>query len=262
MKHTIQLILFLTVFVFFFLPACGGQRPAEVTTESNADHLVKFDENGIAVLRGQISGGGFSANTSGKTREAIQIFIPVKVEGIKTRITIPFLIRPESEFSSSMTSQTMTVREYNIYHPFDQVTDAFPRNAWAEITFRKNGAEFEAISFHEVIRKFSFFQTRSSIDGVFSTDPFSQGTVSGCFRYSSLPPGSRKPDYWMLEVPVDIHGVKAIINLEIRSAPHTRVITSNGVVALDSGFSWGNSVLIQFTRKGNRLIADQITVFH
>jgi hypothetical protein len=261
MKHTTRLNLCLAIATFCLLSSCGGQASAPVTTAPNADSLVSFDENGNGLLHGIISSGGFAANATGKTRETIQLRIPAKVEGIKTTLTITFTLRPETEFSSSLTSQTMTVRDFNVYHAFDMVTKMFPPQAWAEVAFQKNNAEFEAVSFHEITQPSPIFQRRARVDGVFSTNFSSQGTLIGSFRQASIPYGTQRPDWWLLEVPVQIQGVKAIVDLTIQRGPDTQILTSKGIVPVDSGFAWGDGVIVEFTRKGDELIANQITVF-
>jgi hypothetical protein len=256
MKRITQLILFLTLFSFPLLPACAEQP--SITTPPNADHMVKFDGSGIAVLQGQLSGGSLDANSTGQPREVIWLNIPAKVEKIETSIRLALTVRPETELASSLASRT-TAREYNIFHPNAGIYHAFPPGAQIEVTFRKKDAEFEAVSFQEIKEKSALFPKRVTVAGVFSTDLLSQGTVQGSFTQAL-----NKNDgtiVWTLSVPIRVQGINAEVMLPVQSTQGTQVVTPNGMVPAGSSFSW-ESVQIQFTRKGDTLIANQIKATH
>ncbi len=255
MKRTTQLILFLAIFSFSLLPACGEQPS---TTSPNGDHLVKFNKNGVAVLRGRYWSGSLDTATTAGANETMNILTLVKVEGMDAGASIPFVLHDDTKLLSSQLSSPTTLREYHIFHPASPVTDAFPRNAFLEITFVKKDAQFEAVSIQDVAQKPSLFQTKPAIDHVFSTDVFSKGTLNGSFTQALHQQGGTV--IWTTSIPIDVQGIQAAVILEIHSTPNTLVVTSKGSVPADSEFPWGDSVQIQFTRKGSTLIADQITV--
>src|SRR5262245_11264988 len=82
MSHIARFILFLTILESALLSACGVPSSTGAAAPPNADQLVTFNTEGIAVVRGYVSGGSFSSKAS-----IIKIDIPTKVEGIKTNMT-------------------------------------------------------------------------------------------------------------------------------------------------------------------------------
>jgi hypothetical protein len=253
MKQTTQLFLLLTIFGFALLPACGAQ-PVTGNIAPNADHLVKFNKDGFAQLRGRVRSGGFTTDTSVTLNESINIAIPVKVEGIETGLIVPFVLSFETEFSSSTTQQT-NVRAYHSAHPTSAVQAAFPASALVDVTFRKKDTVFEAVAIHEVTKK-PLFQKQPAIDQVFSTDLFSQATIKGDITQALT---KQEGDItWLVSIPITMQGIQVAVLLSIDSAPDTQVITSNGSVPV-SDTPWHN-LQIQFTRKGDLLIADQLIV--
>jgi hypothetical protein len=251
MKQTTQLLLLLAIFGFALLPACGAQ-PATGTTTPNADHLVKFNKDGIAQLRGRIRSGGFTTDTSVTLNESIDIAIPVKVEGIETGLIVPFVLGFETEISSSTTQQT-NVQAYHSIHPTSAVYAAFPASALVDVTFRKKDTVFEAVAIHEVTKK-PLFQKKPAIDQVFSTDLFSQATIRGDITQALT--RQEGEITWLVSMPITMQGNQVAVLLSIDSTPNTQVITSNGAVPV-SDTPWHN-LQIKFTRKGDLLIADQI----
>jgi hypothetical protein len=251
MNRIAKLILFLMIVSLSLLSACG-ESPS--TTPPNGDHLVKFGKNGVAVLRGHYWSGTIDASAN----ETMNIVTPVKVEGIEAGLSVPFIVRDDTKILSSQMTSPTTVREYHIFHPSSSLDNAFPRGALLEVSFVKGDTQFEIASIQDVTQKPSLFQKSPSIDHLFSIDISSKSALNGSFTQAL-----NKTDgtvIWTTSIPIPVQGVQAAVILQIHSAPNTQVITSKGIVSADSGFSWGDGVQIQFTRKGDQLIADQVTV--
>lgn len=261
MKRTLQFLLFPMIAGIFLLAACGGQAPATPGTLPNADHLVTFDENGMAVLRGTLNGGSFGPDTSQGLKENIYFFMPAKVQGIDSQIRIDLPLRFETEFSSSQHALS-TVREYHIFHPYDHIQNAFPASVQVDLTFRKTDSGVEVISIHEVSPGFTLFKRKAAVEGVISTDVFSEG-VLGARTHSGelgLTDSSGSIVYFNLHAPITIQGIPATVVLQFYSDTDTQIITRKGVVfSRDQGTFPHGFVTVKFTRQGNKLIAHQIT---
>ena len=248
MKRIPNIILFLTLFSFFLLSACNRQT----STTPTANHLVEFNKDGIAVIRGHLLSGGFDIDTSMELNESLEITIPAEVDGIEASVVISFPLRFETEISSSLTPKT-NVRDYHDANPFSTASSAFPNKALVDITFLKEDAMFETIAIHEITQD-DASQSIAVIDGVFSTNLFSKGTLRG--RVKDLKQDEASV-IWMVSITIDIQGVEATVLLPIHCTPDTQII-SNGDVPLTLVNPWGN-VQIQFTRKGDTLTAHQVT---
>ena len=256
MKGITKFIFILIILSVSLLSGCSSGQATDVTTPPNADHLAKFNKDEFAVLRGYFAGGGYAPpSQNGNLKEDITLAVPVKVDGIKTSIAVPFTLRFETEILSSMTTQT-NVREYHKANPFAHVSTSFPSGALLEVTFAKKGGVFEAISIHEVNESFTLFQIMPVIKNVVSTDFLSRGRVVGSVTQKGQ---TREGEVtWMVAIPIKVHDIQANIFLLFQSAPDTQVITSTGVVPSTSHFSWEH-IEIEFSRNGDRLIAHQIT---
>jgi hypothetical protein len=261
MKRTLQLISFLTILGVFLLSACGGQAPSVPGALPNADHLVTFDENGLAVLRGTFNGGGFGTDTSQGLKENIHFYIPAKVQGIESQIMIDLPLRFETEFSSSLHALS-TVREYHIFHPYDHIQNAFPSGAQVDVTFRKKDAGVDVISMHEASPGFTLFKRKAAVDGVLSTNAFSEGVLAARTGGGVL--GSTDANnsimYFNFHAPITIQGIPATVVLRFYTAPDTQIITRKGAILSRDAATYPHGLLtIKFTRQGNKLIARQIT---
>jgi len=251
MKQKTKFILFLIIFNLSLLTACGGQQSTNVTAQPNADHVVKFNEEGIAVLRGYISGGYFKPSSNPRYNTYIRLDVPAKVQGIDAKLAIPFTVISKTIISSSVVSET-DVEGYHIHHPGSDVFGAFPSHPLVEVTFLKKGTEFEVLSIHEVRQKFNLFQKKAVIDNVFSESMFvgsihlSKKDSTGAFVW------------WNVSIPIDVQGIQSGVVLVVHSAPDTTLITPKGVVPLTGNFS-GDHMQVQFTRWGDKLTASQIT---
>jgi hypothetical protein len=242
MKHITLFILLLIIVSL----ACGAQPSAGIPTPLNADHLVEFNEAGVAVLRGAPSGG-----THSSTKNTIDVSIPVKVEGIQAFIVVPFNMGSETEILSSQVSKT-TVREYLNSNSRATPLDAFPRLAKVEVTFLKKGTAFETASVHEIEQGFDLLQKQEVLENVFiKDDVVKQDVLIGSIyqEYKQMDGVTT----WLVSVPISIHGVEAAVILPVDSATDTQINTSNGEVP------YFDSVRIEFTRSGDKLTARQIT---
>ena len=250
MKVTNKLISSILIISFSLLSACGGGQSATSTNPPNADHIVVFDANGIATLRGHIRSGGASA-----TKNTFIIEIPVKADKIKSNLSVTINLPNTTEISLSQTSHT-NIREYLIFNNGSTPMDIFPLGTLVDISFQKKGKTFEAVSVREVNGNPSIFQTRPNIRNVFPILSASQGKVAAHIYTSSVIDGV--PVYWGVYIPIFIHGVESTVTVRVYPSADTQVTTSDGVVSMNSRDPWGD-VIIEFTREGNKLFARQIT---
>jgi hypothetical protein len=254
MKHTTKFILFLIIFSLFLLTACGGQQSTDATTPPNADHLVKFNEEGIAVLRGYFSQGQQNPPSNGKPNMFIRVDINAKVDGIKGSIRVPFTMLYETVLSFSTVQQT-TLREYMSSTPWYDIT--FPNYSLVDVAFRKNGTEFEALSVQEVVQKFTLFKKWENIDGLFHKDASGQLVAGGSFEQAYMDSDGTVTS-WVFNTPIQMQGIQAEVILGVESVPSTRIINSQGTFDRTAGNHLG-LVQIVYTRRGSRMIAKEIT---
>lgn len=245
-----RIIVFILVWMvnIALLSGCGGQAPAVTPT---ADHLVEFDEQGIAMLRGYVASG---TSTPGKG-ETISIDVPVKMDGMDVAVNVPFNVKRETIISSTTTKQT-DVLEYLSFHQGASAYEAFPINALVEVTLRNTGTAFEAISMHEVKQRFSLFRNSPKIDPVFTMENFAQGTLSG--HVSQSIQQNDGTVLWKVSTPVMMHGNQASVIVWVQSAPDTKVITTAGNTVMVKDVR--EDVQVRFTRSRNTLTAHQVTI--
>ena len=249
MKGITKIILLLTLFSYSLLPACGKQIANE-NIPPNADHLIALDQNGVGTLRGNLSGGSFSAKAT-----IVFLSVPVKVDGISSNISVPINLRADTEISSSLTTNN-TVREYLTFHKGSSILDAFPSQTLVDVTIHKTGIVFEATAIHEAGKKFALFEQQPKVENVIVTNNLSQGTIIG-----SIKQGSKTLEgevSWWVSLPIEMNGVKVQIPILVYATPDTQIITKDGVVPYTSRFSW-DQVKIEFTRSGDTLTARTIT---
>lgn len=254
MKGIIKSIFILTILSFSLLSACSGGQSADVPP--NADHLVQFNEAGIAVIRGPIESSAWHQPANGRYDEKINIAIPIKVDGIKASLTIPIVISYDTEIASSQVPKT-TVREHLIFHPRSYVAEVFRNTPLLEVTFRKNGTVFEAVSIKEVEKKPQLFQTQGTINGFFQKDSYGRPIAGGSIS-QAMKDVDGSALYWMLSAGIPAHGVNANVIVQVKSTPETKITTSQGTFNRTTDFDW-SLVQIVYTRRGGKMIAKEIT---
>lgn len=245
-----RIILFILVWMvnITLLSGCGGQVPAVTPT---ADHLVEFDEQGIAVLRGNVASG---STTPGKG-ETISIDVPAEMDSMDVVVNVPFHVKGDTLISSATTKQT-DVLEYLSFHQGASAYEAFPMSALVEVTFRNTGTGFEAISIHEVKQSFSLFRNTPKIDPLFTMENFAAGTLSGHISQSFQQNDGTV--LWVVSMPITIQGHQASVNVWVQSAADTRVIKAGGNLGMTKDVR--GDVQIRFTRSRDILTAHEVTL--
>jgi hypothetical protein len=230
------------------LSGCGSQSPSATPT---ADHLVEFDEQGIAVLRGQVASG---TGALGKG-ETISIDVPVEMDDMDVVVNVPFHLQRDTIISSTTTKQT-DVLEYLSFNTGASASNAFPISALVEVTFRNAGTAFEAISIHEVEKGFSLFQRKPQIDPLFTMENFAAGTLSGHISQSIQQ--NDGTILWRVGIPIMMQGNQASVIVWVQSAPDTEVISTGGNIVMLKDVR--GDVQIRFTRSKNVLTAHEVTI--
>lgn len=247
MKRTAIFVLILMVSVAL-LSGCGGQVPAATPT---ANHLVEFNEQGIATLRGYVVSDA-GALPKGET---ISIDVPVKMDGMDVAVNVPFRVKNDTIVSSTATKQT-DVLEFLSFHQGAAIYEAFPTNALVEVTFLKTGTAFEAISVHEVEQGFRLFNSTPKIEPLFPMPNFAEGELSGHISQSSQQ--SDGTILWRVAVPIMMQGRQASVMVLVQSALDTEVVNTGGNIVMLEDVS--GDVQIRFTRSKNALTAHQVTI--
>jgi len=245
MKRIAQ-ILILIVGVSL-LAGCGGSNEAA----ANADGLAEFNEQGIAVLRGNLAG---SSTSAGRDSETVRVEVPVKMDGMDVVVSVPFQLPRNAIIASSLTKQT-DVLEYLSFNKSSSVFNAFPDYALVDVTFRKQAGVFVAISVVEAEKGFSLFSREPELAPVFSMDNFSQGSLQGRITEAYQDNGGLL--LWKIAVPTSMQGLPVDVVLPVYAAADTQVVnTGDTIVTLDR---ISGNVQIDFTRRGDELTAHQIT---
>jgi len=257
MRQTTKLILFLIIVNIFLLTACGGGTVVEGAPPS-ADHIVTFNADGIAVLRGYLNGGFMNPPSNGRPNMVIFVNVPAKVDGIKGSVRIPVTMLYETVVSSSTVNQR-DLRDYLIFNPSSSVFTIFKSRGrvLVEATFRKNGAAFEAVSVHEVKEKFTLFKKWSIIDGLFHKNASGQLVAGGEFQQAHKDADGTVQS-WVFQAPIQVQGVQTEVILGVQSTPSTRIINSQGTFDRTAEAYLG-LVQIIYTRRGGSMIAKEIT---
>lgn len=255
MKHATKFILFLIIFNIFLLTACGGQQSTDATAQPNLDYLVQFNADGSAVLRGYYFDGHSTPPSNGRPNMFFTLHLPAKVDGIKSSISIPFTLLYETVVSSSTVKQT-DVQRYFISNPDSYMFYIFRNRPLVEVTFRKNGTEFEALSIHEVAENFTLFQKQVNIDGLFYKDTSSQWIAMGSIDYNNNR-NSIEEISWEFSRPIPMQGIEAEVIVEVESTPDTKIVTSQGTFERTPNVDM-DLVQIVYTRKGGRMIAKEV----
>lgn len=229
------------------LSGCGAGSSETPT----ADHLVDFDEQGIAVLRGYLVRGTSTPDNS----EAISIDVPVKMDSMDAALNVPFRVIKETIIASTLIKQT-DVLEYLSFHRGAAISEAFPTNALVEVTFRSTGTDFIAVSIEEVREGFRLFNSTPKIDPPFTMQNFAAGTLNGHISQSL-----RQSDgtiLWRVSMPILMQGNEVFAVVWVESAPDTEVISKGGNIVMLPDVT--GDVQISFTRSRNVLTAHQVTI--
>jgi hypothetical protein len=234
-------ILGLTMISMSLLGGCG----TGASTAPNADHLFEFNDAGYGVLRGNVAGG-----TAGET---LSINVPVKMDDMSVAVNVPFKLSRETMLTSSLIDK-MDVIEYLSFNKGSSAYKAFPASALVDVTFRRTGDSFEAVSIIEVDGK-PLFQRTPKVATVLDMEGFLRGSLQGQIAESF--PQDDGSMLWTVDIPIPMQGTTAAVRLPVRAALDTEVISSGDtILALEN--VRGN-VQIEFTRDGDILEARSVT---
>ncbi|MFT3892152.1 MAG: hypothetical protein QM730_11005 [Anaerolineales bacterium] len=248
MKRTIQLFLLLSVFML----STGCKAQTSSTNPAPAiDHLIVFNEDGYAVVRGKVAGDWSCSTINGKLRATLNVDVPVLVDGIEASVDLLFMLSFETELSSNLTPYT-TVRDYLAANPNSTTFDAFPIFETVDVTFIKKDTSFEVISIHQVADPSS---ARIAIDGMVTTNIFSRGILEGTIAGANW---SDDLVTWTLSIPVTVQGIPASVRIPILSNIKTKVIANGSSVPMDIYHPIGH-VQVEFARTENQLEAIRFT---
>jgi hypothetical protein len=246
MNITTRLYLLLTILIL--TTGCASQAPS---TDPRFDDLFAFDNNGSAIVRGRISGDWSCSTVNGKLRAVMNIDVPVLVDGIESSVELLFLLTFETELASDLTPYT-TLRDYLDANPDSTTFDAFPLFQTVDVTFIKNGEEFEALAVRQAE---DINSPIAEIDGMLSTNILSRGTLDGTVRSANW---SDERVTWTLSLPVTVHGIQTSVLIPIESNNTTPVIANGNQTPMDV-YHPGGHVQVEFKRSDNTLQALQFT---
>jgi hypothetical protein len=245
MKRITNLLLILTI-VSALLSACAAGANGGTPT---ADHLVEFNDEGNAVLRGNIPAG-----TTAGDSETLSINVPVKMDDMNVAVNVPFKLSRDTILSSSLTEKTDLI-EYLSFNKGSSASKAFPASALVDVTFRKTGDGFEAESIVEVEGK-PLFQRTPKIAPLLNMEGFLRGTLQG-YIAEMVQHNDDGTVVWTVGIPIPLQGVTAAVHIPVRTELDTEIISlSETLVGADAAH--GN-VQIEFTRDGDILIARRVT---
>jgi hypothetical protein len=249
-KLITRIFLLLIVSSLLFALGCGG-RSTFANAGSSLDKLIEFDETGRAVVRGRISGDYSCTVENGQLRGNIQIEVPANIQGIDGWVALTFKLRFETELSSKLVPYT-NLRDYLSANPDSTTFDAFAIYETIDVTFIKKDGVFEALAIRRIT---DTEQSVASVNGLFSTDILSKGTLEGTINGANW---GEEGVTWILSIPRNVQGVEAAIHLPIQSSDHTEVITKDGALPIDM-YHPGGHVQVNFVEEDHTLKAVRFT---
>jgi hypothetical protein len=253
-----------------FLTACAQTvLPATIIDSDTGalDHLISFNSDGYASLRGRISGGSQCPGEDGMPATVfIEVEMPVIVQGIETYLAVPFRITMQTEITSSLTP-AVNAQDFFIANPKTSFTEAFAIYQSVEIIFRLSDGEFLA----SVVRETSPQDPSqaANLAGIFTVNAFSQGTLEGTSTRESWNDREGRSLTLIVAMPSLLHDAPISVLLPVAVTPATKSVFRDGqtVPALSgkkdtdiqpkSMIPLGN-LRIEFTLKENTLEVSRI----
>jgi hypothetical protein len=215
--------------LFVLLTACRQTVPPSTIIDAKAgglDHLISFNSDGYAALRGRISGGSQCPGEDGMPVNVfMEVEMPVIVQGIETYIAVPFRVEMQTEITSSLTPAA-NAQDFFTADPQASFTEAFAIYQTVEISFTKSNGEFLA----SAIRETSPQDPSQAVNlaGIFTVNAFSQGTLEGGrpFQENWSHDGNRMT--WIISLGHTLNGVPVDIRLPVEVTQVTQSVFKDG----------------------------------
>jgi len=214
--------------LFVFLTACGKTAPSSKTIDSKAgelDHLISFNSDGYATLRGRLSGGSQCPGEDGTPANVfIEVEMPVIVQGFESYVAVPFRVEMETKITSSITPAARA-QDFFATNPQASFSEAFALYQSVEISFTKSDGGFLASAVRETSPQ--DIRLAANLAGIFTVNAFSQGTLQGStFQENWASDGSRMT--WIIGLPFTLHGISVNIRLPLEITRATQSVLKNG----------------------------------
>lgn len=251
--------------LFAFLVACEQTAPPAPSNDAKTgeiDHLIRFDSDGYASLRGRISGSSQCPGEDGMPANIlIELEVPVMVQGIETYLTVPFQVEMQTELHSSLTPAA-TAQDFFTANPDAGFIDAFALFQAVEIRFTARNNQFLASAVREIGAQDTL--QAANLEGIFTVNPFSQGTLEGVVMQMEWKDREGRSLILQIGLSGTLHGAPVSIFLPVSVTPNTQSVFKDGqTVPTLSGKKDGDimpgaaipdGVLrVEFKRKGNIL---------
>lgn len=245
-------IVLLTVFLVLFILSACGPAPAANGAAPTGDHLVQFDDQGVAVLSGFMTGASIDPGED----EILYFNVLATIDGAIANVRVPIRVQRDTIIASTTTTER-DVLEYMTFNPGKYAYDAFPPGAFEEVSFRKSGDSFVAVTIREVKKGFwyPYFEKKANLDTLIVKDGFSRGTLIG-----HIGEPSRNDDgsaTWKLSIPIMVQGVQADVWVWVETEPDVQLDTTSGAAITIE--SLHGDVQVEFKRSGKTLKATHIT---
>jgi hypothetical protein len=260
----------ITLTLLALLTACGQTAPSSTIIDAKAgelDHLISFNSDGYATLRGRIGGGSQCPGEDGTPATVfIEVEAPVIIQGIETYIAVPFRIEMQTEITSSLTPAT-NAQGFFTANPQASFTEAFALYQSVEIIFTASAGEFLA----SAVRETSPQDPNQAVNlaGIFTVNIFSRGSLEGRSMGGSW--NDREGDSFtmIVAIPSILHGAPVSVLLPVAVTPATKTVFRDGQTVLALSGKQDNALMpgsmipqgnlrVEFTLKENILEVSRI----
>jgi hypothetical protein len=260
----------ITLSLLVFLTACGQTVPSSTIIDAKAgelDHLINFNSDDYATLRGRISGGSQCPGEDDTPATVfIEVEMPVIIQGIETYIALPFRIEMQTEITSSLTPAA-NAQSFFIANPQASFTEAFAPYQSVEIIFTASEGEFWASAVQETSPQDP--SQAVNLTGIFTVNVFSRGSLEGRNMRENWDDREGRSLTLILAMPTVLHGAPVSVLLPVAVTPATKSVLRDGqAVSALSGekvndFQYGSMIpsgnlRVEFTLKKNILEASRI----
>lgn len=219
----------ITLSLLILLTACGQTAPSSTIIDAKAgelDHLISFNSDGYATLRGRISGGSQCPGEDGTPATIfIEAEMPVIVQGIETYIAVPFRVAMQTEITSSLTPVS-NAQDFFTANPEASFTEAFALYQSVEIIFTASAGEFLA----SAVRETSPQDPNQAVNlaGIFAVNVFSKGTLDGRVMAERWKDREGQSLTMLVGIPNSLHGTLVYVLVPVDVTHATKSVFRNG----------------------------------